>query len=54
MTHAVAQVALIPMSPGTARSLTVHRFGAPGARPKAYLQAGVHADEIPGLLVLHH
>ncbi len=54
MTHAVAQVALIPMRPGTARSLTVHRFGTPGARPKAYLQAGIHADEIPGLLVLHH
>ena len=32
----------------------VHRFGAPGARPKAYLQAGIHADEIPGMLVLHH
>ena len=28
------------------------RFGAPGARPKAYLQAGLHADELPGMLVL--
>lgn len=30
------------------------RFGKPGARPKAYLQAGLHADELPGLLVLRH
>ena len=28
------------------------RFGAAGARPKAYLQAGLHADELPGMLVL--
>lgn len=33
-------------------SLTVLRFGTPGARPKAYLQAGLHADELPGMLVL--
>lgn len=41
-------------APGTERALTVLRFGAPGARPKAYLQAGLHADEPPGLLVLNH
>lgn len=39
---------------GTRRSLTVARFGTPGARPKAYIQAALHADEIPGLLVAHH
>ncbi|MGQ9367412.1 succinylglutamate desuccinylase/aspartoacylase family protein [Azospirillum sp. ST 5-10] len=39
---------------GTRRTLTVHRFGRPGARPKAYVQAGLHADEIPGMLVAHH
>lgn len=32
--------------------LTVLRFGTPGARPKVYLQAGLHADELPGMLVL--
>ena len=37
--------------PGTERSLLVRRYGQPGARPKAYIQAGLHADEIPGLLV---
>jgi predicted deacylase len=45
---------LLTVSPGTSRELTVHRFGQPGARPKIYLQAALHADETPGLLVLHH
>ncbi len=40
--------------PGTERFLRVHRYGAPDARPKAYLQASLHADETPGLLVQHH
>ncbi|MEP9376830.1 succinylglutamate desuccinylase/aspartoacylase family protein [Aquabacter sp. CN5-332] len=39
---------------GHTRSITVLRFGEPGARPKAYLQAGLHADEFPGMLVLRH
>lgn len=41
-------------APGTARHLLVHRFGRAGARPKAYLQAALHADELPGALVLRH
>jgi uncharacterized protein len=45
-------IALPQMSPGTRREIGVLRFGAPGARPKAYLQAGLHADELPGMLVL--
>lgn len=45
---------LMTVSPGTTRELTVHRFGQPGARPKIYLQAALHADETPGLLVQHH
>ncbi len=39
---------------GTSRSLTVHRFGTPGTRPKVYIQAGLHADETPGFLTAHH
>jgi predicted deacylase len=54
MVHRVEPIALRSSSPGTVRSLTVHHIGQPGARPKAYLQAGLHANEIPGLLVLHH
>lgn len=45
---------LLSASPGTARELVVHRFGQAAARPKIYLQAALHADETPGLLVLHH
>ena len=41
-------------APGTARHLVLRRFGTAGARPKAYLQAALHADELPGTLVLHH
>jgi len=45
---------LLAAAPGCPRHLTVLRFGNPGARPKAYLQAALHADEVPGMLVLHH
>lgn len=54
MTHSIERLPLLDGSPGTSRQLTVHRYGAPGARPKAYLQAALHADEIPPLLVAHH
>lgn len=47
-------VALGGSTPGSAHSLTVWRFGVPGARPKVYVQAALHADEVPGLLVAHH
>lgn len=40
--------------PGTRRFLQVHRYGTPGAHPKAYIQASLHADEIPAMLVAHH
>jgi len=29
-------------------------FGVAGARPKAYIQASLHAEELPGMLVAHH
>jgi hypothetical protein len=41
-------------SPGTLSTLSVVHYGTPGARPKAYLQGSLHADEIPGMLVLEH
>jgi predicted deacylase len=41
-------------SPGTARSVLVHRYGSPGRGRKAYLQASLHADEIPAMATLHH
>ncbi len=42
---------IAPPAPGHHPVLTVHRFGTPGARPKATIQAALHADEVPGLLV---
>jgi predicted deacylase len=47
------RISLPAAAPGTERHLVVQRFGAAGARPKAYLQAALHADELPGTLVLH-
>ena len=41
-------------SPGTTRTLTRHHWGRMGARPKVYLQGGLHADEMPGPLALFH
>jgi len=54
MARTTEVIALASPSPGTRRSLKVHRYGAPGARPKAYLHAALHADEWPGLLTLNH
>lgn len=49
-----ATIPLPPSAAGKARALTVLRYGEEGARPKAYLQAGLHADEFPGVFALHH
>jgi len=54
MARATERIPLPAPSPGTRRELLVHRYGRRGARPKAYLQAGIHGGEIAGLLVLHH
>jgi predicted deacylase len=54
MPHVQSSIALPSMTPGTRREIVVHRFGRPGARPKAYLQAAIHANELPGTMALHH
>ena len=41
-------------SPGAQFTLPIYEFGQAKKGPKIYLQAGMHADEHPGLLVLHH
>jgi predicted deacylase len=41
-------------TPGTRREVVSHHVGRAGARPKIYLQAGLHAGEIPGMLLLRH
>jgi predicted deacylase len=54
MTRTSERIPLAGDRPGTQRTLLVHRYGDPEARPKAYLQAALHADETPALLVAHH
>ncbi|MDP2639403.1 MAG: succinylglutamate desuccinylase/aspartoacylase family protein, partial [Betaproteobacteria bacterium] len=54
MPHSKRNILLPSMTPGSSRSIAVHRFGKAGARPKAYLQAAIHANELPGAMALHH
>jgi uncharacterized protein len=55
MSHAKSRIVLPAMTPGSGgRSIVCHRFGRSGARPKAYLQAAIHANEFPGAMALHH
>ena len=48
------------MSPGQIREITVHTYtppeggGSTGPKRRFYLQAALHADELPGILVLNH
>jgi predicted deacylase len=46
--------ALIPPAPGTQRDLVSLHYGPAGTGRKAVIQASLHADEVPGLLVAHH
>jgi predicted deacylase len=48
------KIQLPSMTPGTARSIAWLRFGKAGARPKVYIQAAIHANELPGAMALHH
>lgn len=45
---------LTAASPGTRRELTSLHFGTAASGPKAYVQASLHADEVPAMLVAHH
>ena len=52
-TRRVEKISLPSASPGTQRTLDILHYGVADHGPKAYLQAALHADEIPGLLVMH-
>jgi hypothetical protein len=45
---------LLSPSLGSHKTLTSFHFGTPGQQPKVYIQASLHADELPGMLVAHH
>lgn len=46
--------ALISPAPGTTRELLSLHYGRSDTGRKAMIQASLHADEVPGLLVAHH
>lgn len=46
--------ALLAAVPGTARQIHSFHYGPLHAAGKVYLQAALHADELPGMLVLSH
>lgn len=54
MAHRIETISFRQTSIGAQRAIKVHRLGKFGARPKIYLQAGLHANEAPGYLILHH
>ena len=45
---------LVGDTPGSSTELNYFRIGPQDADKKVYLQAALHADEQPGILVLHH
>lgn len=48
------QVELESTGVGTSCNLTLRTFGPPSGRKALYIQAALHAAEVPGLLVLQH
>jgi predicted deacylase len=47
----VESLSLLATVPGLSQRLQVLRFGRPGTGPKAMIQAALHADEVPAMLV---
>jgi len=45
---------LLTASLGQHKTVTSLHFGTPGAHPKVYIQASLHAEELPGMLTAHH
>jgi predicted deacylase len=54
MARQTERIPLWSPAPGTRQELVLHRYGQRGARPKAYLQASIHADETPAMMAVHH
>ncbi|MCY4755950.1 succinylglutamate desuccinylase/aspartoacylase family protein [Pelomonas aquatica] len=49
----IVRHALLSPAPGTQRELVSLHYGQAGGQ-KAYVQASLHGDELPGMLVAHH
>ena len=54
MTVEKIEKTLVGDTPGKTTQLIYYRIGPQDARKKVYLQAALHADEQPGILILHH
>ena len=53
MTHSKRTLVLPSMTSGTHCTIACHRFGHAGARPAVYVQAAIHANELPRAMLLH-
>lgn len=49
-----AEHLLLSQSLGSQKTLSSFHFGQQGTGPKVYIQASLHAEELPGMLVAHH
>ena len=47
-------IAIPSDTPGLTCALQYYRFGDQSKGAKIFMQAGLHADEQPGMLILHH
>lgn len=54
MTKTEKRLTLPVSSMGTERTLKTIGYGSGTGTPRVYVQAGLHADEAPGYLVMHH
>lgn len=54
MSRDIINVPLGAAAPGTDHSVQIVRYGLANTGQKVYVHAALHADEVPGLLVLHH
>jgi predicted deacylase len=45
---------LLSSSLGSQKTLSSFHFGTPGSGLKVYIEASLHAEELPGMLVAHH
>ena len=50
----INSIELPSMTPGSHKQVQWLRFGKTGASPKVYIQAAIHANEMPGTMALHH
>nr|WP_315247006.1 succinylglutamate desuccinylase/aspartoacylase family protein [uncultured Albidiferax sp.] len=54
MPHSLQKLPLPSLAPGNSHFLQKHVFTGSGTDRSAYVHAGLHADETPGLLVVQH